>query len=916
MGSPEANYHSHGHSRRKPTLTSKFIVVTLSSLVLGSFLFQFAWVTRSTPEGILKSQLKVYEDGMRRCQAIAVQPFFPAYADEGRSNPRRVEGAKPVLIMNATVLDGDGKATYGASVLLEDGLVTKVVEGKIKDVPKGTIKINARHRYLTPGLVDMHSHVGVDSLPELWGVDDTNEMTSAITSQMRSLDGINPSDQMFLRIASGGVTTSLVLPGSANNMGGEAFAVKHRVPESLRVEDMLVQHNITEKPWRWMKMACGENPKRVYPNEVNTRMGESWAFRHRFEQAQKLMQKQEAWCAAASSLSPQDIREPFPSDLELESVVGVLRGDVRVNIHCYETMDLEARLRESAEFGFQIRAFHHGLDAWRVPQMMKDANLTIATFSSLWGYKKEAYQASVYAGKILSEHGVPVAYKSDHPVLNAQDLIHEARVGHHFGLAEDLAFAAVTGTPAKALGLSHRVGFLREGYDADVVLWDAHPLTLGAKPVEVWIDGVFLFDVKAKTLDVEVGKVEEKALPKQRQSEHVQAKSCQVGQENIIVTGLTKAFFVAEEDELTAAQESGSEPFSMVIRNGSIACIGTCDTEVAAASTFGVPVIRLQNGHVLPGITALTTALGLSEIESEDSTRDGEVDSSKNPIDPKSVVYARDGLVFDGLHIDRAYKNGVLNAITAPSSEGFLEGVSVAFRTRGKSVLDPAAVIKEEAALHFTIGQGGKDDSLKTVSSQIAALRSLLKDNEGKENVYGKAASGALPILIKTHNKDVIAHLIALKKVLSSIKLVIIGGIESYLVAKDLAEADVPVILTAWRCQPETWESRHCLPGPPMTAETALQILIDANVTVALAQPDDGLLGQLYWEAGWASHMSGNLDEKEAVALVSTNVEKILGLDVKRRSDFVIYEGNPLDFGASVVVVLGDGVQACWPEVE
>lgn len=150
---------------------------------------------------------------------------------------------------------------------------------------------------------------------------------------------------MITRIMSGGVTTSLILPGSANLMGGEAFVIKHRPVESLKVEDMLLQANVTTKRERWIKMACGENPKRVYKTQINTRLGSAWAFRHRFDEARTLMQKQNQWCERAEAGAKYVAGESFPSDLELETVVGVLRGDVKIHNHCYKTYDLEMQIR-------------------------------------------------------------------------------------------------------------------------------------------------------------------------------------------------------------------------------------------------------------------------------------------------------------------------------------------------------------------------------------------------------------------------------------------------------------------------------------------------------------------------------------------------------------------------------------------
>jgi hypothetical protein len=517
-----------------------------------------------------------------------------------------------------------------------------------------------------------------------------------------------------------------------------------------------------------------------------------------------------------------------------------------------------------------------------------------------------AYQANPWAGKILSEHDIPVAYKSDHPVLNAQHLLYEAQIGHHYGLPDPQAIASVTSVPAKALGLDHRIGYLRIGYDADVVLWDSHPLALGATPIQVFIDGITIFD--EKTAD---GKLRSPPanhqIPPQREFDEQEALSYDKEkpkkvQGDFIATGIVKAFLRGGNEKQIL--ELSGEGLIMVVREGSIVCLSTsCQSEIEAASQAGVPTRHLRNGYVLPGLTALSPALGLSEIDAEQSTRDGNVDSSRDPSDVRSVIYAKDGITFDGKHLSIAQASGVLNVITAPLSYGFLGGVSVAFKSGASSVLEPGAIIKDDVALHFSIGHSARGSHTPTISSQIAMLRKILVDSANKTDIYGSAANGKIPLAVLAQNKDVIAHLLQMKESIKDtapINLVIIGGIESYLLAHELAESHVPVILVPWRCQPERWEYRHCLPGPPISEKTSFQILVEAGVQVALGAWDDGIVNALYWEAAWAARGTG-LSEVEVVGLISSQVEEILGIE---GGGHVLFEGNPMDFGASVAAII------------
>ncbi|OAD08016.1 hypothetical protein MUCCIDRAFT_129278, partial [Mucor lusitanicus CBS 277.49] len=399
---------------------------------------------------------------------------------------------QPILLKNAVVWDGQGNVLKHVDVYVEDGIIQKV-EKNIKIQQDGRVKVvDVAGHVVGPGLVDMHSHMGVDSWPELDATQDTNEMTQPLTPFVRTLDAFNPSDKAIRIVSSGGVTTALVLPGSGNLMGGEAFAFKLRPKSTLSNEDMLVQANINpeqDTKWRWMKMACGENPK------VSLSLGEAYLFRKELARAQALKQQQDDWCQAASLDPSARFDTAFPQDLSLESLVSLLRGEVLLNVHCYETHDIEAMVRHSLEFNFTISAFHHALDAYRIPTILRRApnNITVATFADHWGYKKEAFQAIPEAPKILYDAGIPVALKSDHPVLNSQHLIFEAAKTTHYGLPAQEAFKAVTSVPANAIGLGHRIGSLKVGYDADLVIWDRDPLALGATPLQVFVDGVPLF---------------------------------------------------------------------------------------------------------------------------------------------------------------------------------------------------------------------------------------------------------------------------------------------------------------------------------------------------------------------------------------------------------------------------------------
>ncbi|KAF9110782.1 hypothetical protein BGX27_005894 [Mortierella sp. AM989] len=852
---------------------------------------------------------KHFHQGVAKCKAIRKKDKHQYPAAEARtSNPRFVNGTAPTLFKNGYVFDGVSESFKG-DVLIDKGLIVQI-GGDIK-APKDTVVVDLKGHILTPGIVDMHSHLGVDSWPELDATSDTNEMTQPLTPFIRSIDGFNPSDPAREWVLSGGVTTSLILPGSGNIMGGEAYSVKLRKVATLSTDDMLVEAGVKDK-WRYMKMACGENPKRFYGGYLgrmpSTRLGEGWLLRDQFAKATALKLSQDDWCDAAEDLphfGRHRLQTAFPENLELESLVGILRDDVKLNIHCYETHDLEAMVRHSNEYKFKISAFHHALDAYRVPEILKRAYKvvpTVATFAGKFGYKKEAFQSSVNSPKILADAGISVAMKSDHPVLNSQHLVYEAAQAHHHGLSEILSIASVTSVPAKALGLDHRVGKIAVGMDADLVIWEKHPLSLGSHPLQVYIDGIAQIEnvdeSKWSTQEEpqKFAELPELIIPKDK-------NACTEKAESGVFTGIKK--ILLNDNEKFSAEGA----LSVIIKKGEVVCAGSCGSELAAMDK-GAPVYDLGGeGVVLPSLLSVGAPnLGLLEIAAEDSTGDGHQNLNDQ------FISAADGLKFGGLHMDEAYKAGILTAVTAPESEHVVQGVSVAFLTGAENAFSPKnAIIKEKVALHVRIGQSSKSKSFPTVSSQIGFLRSALQKGLSElfhpNNEFALAATGKLPLVVEVENRDEIIRLIQLKKQLehdgAKIKISLLGAVEAWTVAEHLAEADIGVILRPYLCTPVHWTAQKCLPGAPLSEDTGLSILHKAGVKVGLAAHEPEDVRQLSWIAGWAKSDLG-ISEKEAVGLVSWNLAEIVGLPTNP-SGLVIYNGDPFEFGAKVSAIVGGG---------
>lgn len=380
---------THGVARiRFPLSVLLFIAVVLSLqlVILPRYIYQISPAAAKLSDHYISR----IDEGLSKCLDLHVLPREYTHSDiTSRKNPRwnSIRGQNQTIILkNATLFDGKALLSDFVDVTFEKGLIKSVsVATKSTNRDPNVQTIDMQGKYVTPGLVDMHSHHFLHAWPELSATSDENEVhMGPLTPFVRAIDSIKTDDKATAIIASGGVTTSLLIPGSANIIGGEGILVKNFVPGGETgeevVEDVLLEHGIpTNERRRYMKMACGENPTNVYDH---TRMGNAFLFRKQMARGKELMEKQDAWClSAAAAREGRDSATisgfmkdgGLPEDLELESTVAMLRGKVGVNVHCYEPEDLEDMIHHSKEFGFRIQAFHHALSAWKVPELIKNS---------------------------------------------------------------------------------------------------------------------------------------------------------------------------------------------------------------------------------------------------------------------------------------------------------------------------------------------------------------------------------------------------------------------------------------------------------------------------------------------------------------------------------------------------------------
>jgi imidazolonepropionase-like amidohydrolase len=378
-----------------------------------------------------------------------------------------------VAVTGGTILTGSGRAIERGTVLIRGGKVAAV--GADVAVPPGATVIDAAGKFVTPGIIDTHSHMGVYSWPQVDANSDGNESTHPVMPHVRAEDGINLEDPAFKRALAGGVTCVQVLPGSANMVGGESCVVKLRLGGTIE--------SMKFGAPRGMKMASGENPKRVYGQRnqaPSTRMGNFAVLREHLEKAREYARKRKT-------------DKPPDKDLKLEALQEVLEGKIRVHIHCYRQDEFLTFIGIAKEFGFKIASFQHGLETYKVAAILAREGIGVATWADWWGMKMEMLDGIPQNAAILDKAGVNVTIHSDSSD-GVQRLWHEAAKCVRYGLPEEAALRAITLGPARILGVEARLGSIEEGKDADLAIFSRHPFDVTTLVEKTLIDGKVVFD--------------------------------------------------------------------------------------------------------------------------------------------------------------------------------------------------------------------------------------------------------------------------------------------------------------------------------------------------------------------------------------------------------------------------------------
>jgi len=825
--------------------------------------------------------------------------------------------SQTTLIRNATILTAAGPAIERGSVLLQNGKIAAV--GATVNAPADAVVIDATGKWVTPGVIDTHSHLGVYAAPGIESLQDGNEMTNPVTAEVWADHSIWPQDPQFELSLAGGVTTMQILPGSGNLIGGRGVTVKN-VP-SRTTEGM----KFPGAP-AGLKMACGENPRRVYGSRNQmpaTRMGNIAVFRRTWQSAVDYRDKWKKWRDEGSDPAKRPDR-----NLQMETLAAALDGEILIHNHCYRGDEMATMIQLSKEFGFKISSFHHGVEAYKVRDLLVQNNICASLWADWWGFKLEAYDGIRENIALVNEVKGCAIVHSDDP-NGEQRLNQEAakamRAGLEAGMKIERADAVrwLTINPARALGIEKVTGSLEAGKNADVVIWNGDPFSVYAKAERVFIDGADVYDRSKKVVQrdfmtgvrgpdpnsafpsgspLPAGAPVSPSTPKVPTILGVRPSASGMGSGP--VTRKTGPDPIAiTNGRIFTVSGSVIEKGTVLIGGGRILAIGT-DVKVPADAK----VIDAANKIITPGWIESATSIGIVEIS---GGAEGTADQGSTEKDLSAAFNVLDAFNPYSAVIPVTRVEGITRAVVAPSGTGtVILGQAAVFDLSGDQI--PASITRAPVAMFAALGEAGAGLAGGSRVSAVLRLREALQDavdfnrdraawNSAQRRPYSRGRLdlealkpvilGEIPLAIEANRASDLLAAIRLADEFK-LKLVLMGAAEGWMVAGELAKRNIPVVI-----KPLTNIPSFDSLGASLENAARLQ---KAGVTLVLSSFDTHNARNLRQEAGNA--ISNGLDRDAALRAVTLTPARTWGiaertgsLEVGKDADLVVWSGDPFE---------------------
>jgi imidazolonepropionase-like amidohydrolase len=791
-----------------------------------------------------------------------------------------------VLIKGAIVLPMAGN-TLQADILVQGGKIARI--GQELAAPDGTAVIDATGMFVMPGIIDTHAHFAIAG-----GV---NEFSLSVVPEVRVRDVIDSADVEIYRALAGGVTTARLLHGSANVIGGQDAVIKLKYGKSAR--ELL----IADAP-RGVKFALGENVKRTDGRFPNSRLGVEAVLVRAFSEAQGYRRTWEEYekAKAAGRLLPEPRR-----DLRLEALADILKGDLKVHCHCYRADEILMLLRVADRFGFKVKSLQHVLEGYKIGPEIADHGASCSTFSDWWAYKIEAYDAIPFNSALLHEAGVSVCIKSDSNELVRHLYQEAAKCIKYGGLSELEALKTITLNPARQLGLDKRIGTIEAGKDADLAIFNGHPLNSYARCEMTLVEGEIFFQ-RGDRLVASLPAKESLPVPPAKPFKAIER--AQTGA--YVILGPT-VHFSAKPPQVA---------YAVRISKGKIEAI---ELGKSYALDDGDVLIQGTGLHLYPGMIDAATVIGLTELGSARETHDFSESGDFQPdLRASSAVNPDSELI----PVTRA--NGVLTVVTRPLG-GFVAGQSCLLNLAGwvpkeMTIVDPLALHVEfpSPAPGFlsdpNTPQVGRAVARKQRDEKVRRLKELFAQamayDEARKQSPERAANprldalvpyarGTKPVIIQASRQAEIREALKLADDLK-LKVILSGAIDAWKLADELKKRDVPVILGPLMAMPA--ESYDPYDAPFACAAK----LHEAGVRFCIRSGGGSNTRNLPYEAAMA--VSYGLPPEEGLKAVTLYPAQILGvasqlgsIEADKRANLVLTNGDLLQASTQVLAVFIDG---------
>ncbi|SIN89942.1 Imidazolonepropionase [Singulisphaera sp. GP187] len=829
-------------------------------------------------------------------------PFLDVATEFDHNRKPRLETKGNVLIKDATILTITPAGTIAkGSILVQNGKIAAVGPDLI--APEGLTVIDATGLVAMPGIIDSHSHIAIQG--------GGNEWSLSVVPEVRIKDVITGDDPAIYRALAGGTTTARILHGSADTIGGQDAVIKLKYRQSGR--DLILK----DAP-QGIKFALGENVTRNPGRFPNTRMGVEATIDRAFQEARAYQEQVKAFEAAKAA---GKVVPPPRRDLRLEALAGVLDGSIKIHSHCYRSDEILMLMRVAARHGVRVQSLQHVLEGYKIAPEIVAHGASASTFSDWWAYKVEAFDAIPYNAALMTEAGVSVSIKSDSEELIRHLNLEAAKMVKYGGLTEAQALAMITINPARELGLQDRLGTIEVGKDADISLFNAHPLDAFARCELALIEGEVWFQRSEKSGKFALRPGDHRAMPTSGNGARARVLDIPHNPKEVYALVGASIHPISGPDIANG---------TLVISEGKIAAVGDAGTMVPSSAQ----TIDLQGFDIWPGLVDAGTRLGLYEVNSLAETQD---DADSAQFEPE--LRTSSALHPDSEIIPVSRANGILTAYVQPSG-GLISGQGCVIGLNGW--VPREMVIADPVALHVSIpryippeveGPGTRREGPDPIKKRTEQLESIVEEfhralaydkvvSDTKEKPVDAPgpdprlaalvpyAKGRKPVIFHAEHRTEILEALKIAGTLK-LKAIISGGADAWKVADALKAAKVPVLVGGTLRVPGEPSDPYDAPyaNPARLHEAGVSFAIRSNPTGAQQAT---AARNLPYEAAIA--VAFGLPEAEALKSVTLAPAQILGvseqvgsLEAGKRANLVITAGHLLQPTTEVKALFLDG---------